>query len=70
MGVDFYDDLVRSCEEKFQFSVKYHENHGIKIARAKQVKVCLYLCQQFFIHMGDLSRYIEQLDRSGKPTIS
>ena len=67
LGVDYYNDVVSRCEQKFQFSVKYHENHGIKVAHARQVKMCLYLCQQFFIHMGDLSRYIEQLDRSGKP---
>ncbi len=70
LGVDYYNDVVARCEEKFQFTVKYHENHGIKVAQARQVKMCLYLCQQFFIHMGDLSRYIEQLDRSGKPILS
>ena len=32
---------------------------GARHAKDRRIKFCLYLCQQFYLHMGDLARYIE-----------
>ena len=65
-AISYYEKLIQSLEKFYDFNFRYYATEGARHAQNRRVKICLYLCQVFYLHMGDLARYIDQIKKNEK----
>lgn len=67
-GTTFFDKLLQKLQQKYGFDVEDYLESSLSVQenQSRYVKLAILSIQRLMINLGDIARYREQMNHSGK----